>query len=196
MNLTRRFACLSACFIGLPVLVFPGVAADAGAGPGPKPDAASKPVENTYAASLAVSATGVTEVWLHVDARSRGVRPLSRWNRDIRFGLKLRGSGPAYHEFEIKGHGSDQKPAEHLGKVTIDPKHQWVVIDLHEVVSKPGEPRRTEPCAANGRYPVEVVNRGNAGWQNHQGLMTPNSGPTPAELAVPIIPNGPSMQPR
>jgi len=85
----------------------------------------------------------------------------------------------------------------------VDPGNRWIVVNLHEVVSKPGETRRAEPCGVNGRYPAETVSTGaNPERYDPPNPMlsrrggTPGSGPTPAELAVPYIPNGPPMQSR
>jgi len=194
MKSTLRFMSLSACLIVVSLPGFLG-AADTGAVSPPKPDTSSKPAEDTLAASLAISAKGVTALWLGVDRRSRATRRVTSWNPGVRFGLKLEGPGPVYRKFEVHRHGAATSSVPHEGTVTIDPKQQWVVIDLQEVMSKPGEPRRTEPCAANGRYPVESISSGTEPLTDRSGL-TPGSGPTPAELAVHFIPNGPPMQPK
>lgn len=169
----------------------------------PEPASVVKPAGDTLAVALAIAANGVTDLVLGVDRKTQNARRVTREDPGVRFGLKLHGRGPVYRQFEVSRHGPAASSVPHLGTVTIDPKHQWVVIDLQEVVSKPGEPRRTEPCGANGRYPVESVTTGPspAGYDPASAEIsnpahTLGSGPTPAELAVPIIPNGPPMAPR
>jgi hypothetical protein len=73
---------------------------------------------------------------------------------DVFYWMNLTGVGPIFRDpalDERNGH----PPLRHLGTITIDKKNSRVTIDLQRVISKPGEPLKTEPSPANGTYRIK-----------------------------------------
>ena len=69
----------------------------------------------------------------------------------IEFWTNLEGEGPVYRDTDL----IDNNPTEEThnrGTITIDKKKKKVIIDLQRIISKPGEPEKTEPNRANGAY--------------------------------------------
>jgi hypothetical protein len=67
----------------------------------------------------------------------------------------LEGIGPEYRDPEFGTASSPSLKSRHLGTIMVDKQNKRVIIDLQRVVSKPGEPQRTEPSPANGTYPLK-----------------------------------------
>jgi hypothetical protein len=68
--------------------------------------------------------------------------------------MNLTGDGPVYNDQAIH-EDNGYPPLCHLGTITIDKKNKKVIIDLQRIISKPGEPVKTEPSPANGTYPIK-----------------------------------------
>lgn len=111
--------------------------------------------ESGLAAFLVVSASDSTELKLDWDRRTR--RDKGRFQQ-VGFQIVLKGKAPVYRDSQIRQ--DTVTPASYRGTVTLGPKQEWVLIDLQEIVSKPGEAVRTEPCPANGKYLVEEISNG------------------------------------
>jgi hypothetical protein len=82
-----------------------------------------------------------------------------RWVENyLYYWVTLRGRGPDY--IDPIFHKNSPIPSEpHVGTITVDQQKREVTINLRRVVSKPGEPQRTEPSPANGTYPIKKTNR-------------------------------------
>jgi hypothetical protein len=68
--------------------------------------------------------------------------------------VNLTGEGPVYHDQAIHEDNGYPTPRQ-LGTISIDKKNKKVIIDLQQLVSKPGEPLKTEPSPANGTYRIK-----------------------------------------
>jgi hypothetical protein len=66
----------------------------------------------------------------------------------------LAGEGPIYHDPDLAENGRFEF-SHNQGTITIDKKDKKVIIDLHRIISKPGEPLKTEPSPANGIYRIK-----------------------------------------
>ena len=69
------------------------------------------------------------------------------------FWATLEGAGPVYQNPELHENGPNFYQS--LGTITVDRKKGTVTIELNRVLSKAGEPQRTEPSPANGTYAIK-----------------------------------------
>lgn len=73
---------------------------------------------------------------------------------NLQYWVNLEGDGPVYRDVPVR-EGNGHLPLPHLGTITIDKKNKRVIIDLQRIISKPGEPLKTEPSPANGTYRIK-----------------------------------------
>jgi hypothetical protein len=71
----------------------------------------------------------------------------------ITYMAALEGSGPVF----TNPHFSDNPQFRCVGTITMDRKHNHVIIKMRRIQSKPGEQERTVSHPANGTYAVGVV---------------------------------------
>jgi hypothetical protein len=65
------------------------------------------------------------------------------------------GDGPVYQNPKFGKNSTPRLKSDCLGTINVDIKEQKVIIDLQQIISNPGEPLKTEPCPANGTYPLK-----------------------------------------
>jgi len=65
----------------------------------------------------------------------------------------IEGEGPVYNNPKFEDNPSG---IECIGTIKMDLAHNQVTIDMQRIISKPGEPQRTEPHPSNGIYPIEL----------------------------------------
>jgi hypothetical protein len=66
----------------------------------------------------------------------------------------LVGEGPEYRDPDLAENGHFEF-SHNQGTITMDKKNNKVIIDLQRIISKPGEPLKTEPSSANGTYRIK-----------------------------------------
>ncbi|HVV71338.1 MAG TPA: hypothetical protein VHI52_07545 [Verrucomicrobiae bacterium] len=77
-------------------------------------------------------------------------------SRTAGFWAALEGAGPVYINPHFQDDSSDF-PC--IGSITVDRDHNKVTLDMHRVLSKPGEATRTKPHPANGTYGIEAIRK-------------------------------------
>lgn len=81
------------------------------------------------------------------------------WHK-VSYWAALAGDGPTY----FNPHFADVPQEYHCtGQIVLDLDHRLISVDMHRIVSKPGEPERTEPHPANGVHPIEKIKNGHPG---------------------------------
>ena len=67
----------------------------------------------------------------------------------------LNDAGPVYSNPVFGKSSAPELKVRCLGTITVDTKSKKVIINLQQIISKPSEPLKTEPCPANGTYPLK-----------------------------------------
>lgn len=75
-------------------------------------------------------------------------------SRTAGYWAALEGDGPVFVNPHFQDDSSDL-PC--VGTIALDMARRTVTLDLHRVVSRPGEAKRTKPHPANGMYHIETV---------------------------------------
>ena len=78
--------------------------------------------------------------------------------RTVGYWAALEGNGPTFVNPHFQG-DSSELPC--IGTITLDIAHGKVTILMRRIVSKLGEPERTEPHPVNGTYNIEGVRNAN-----------------------------------
>jgi hypothetical protein len=67
----------------------------------------------------------------------------------------LEGDGPVFQNPVFGEFSAPKLASRHLGTIAVNDKKGEVEINLQQIISKPGDPVKTESCPANGVYPLK-----------------------------------------
>ena len=118
-------------------------------------------------AELRLGSDDKTEILLRADIWRGLFTPhgFRAYDYYISYWATLHGAGPEYNNPKLNKNGLSSEQFNHVGTIKLDLEKKRVIIDLQRIVSKLGEPQKTEPSPANGTYPIRDI--------NHEPFITP-----------------------
>lgn len=118
-----------------------------------------RPAPKKYA-EMRLSSTGKTQIIIRGDVWRGLITPhgFGGYAHNIYYWSTLQGDGPIYANPILWENAPISFQHDHVGSISIDKISRNVAIDLRRIISRPGEPQRTEPSPANGIYSIVDIN--------------------------------------